>query len=170
MFFIIIGSLVRNNLCSKTISKKGKNNSFFYQQLIIAITLSVLFGLGWGVGLFATQDIHTNKTVQDILAALFVVFTTFHGLAIFIMHCFRSKEVRNTWKRCFCNVTAKDNSQFIESALSRKYQQKGPTIEPDNFGDHESHRFCVKKSAILSMNDALIIENKSVEFAETALS
>ena len=122
----------------------------------------MLFGLGWGIGLFATQDIHTNKTVQDILAALFVVFTTFHGLVIFIMHCLRSKEVRNTWKRCF--------SQFTESGLSRKYQRKGPIIEPDNIGDHETHRFCVKKSAILSMNDALIIKNKSVEFAETSLS
>ena len=166
--------------------------SFLYQQLIIAITLSVLFGLGWGVGLFATQDIHTNKTIQDSLGALFVIMTTFHGLVIFIMHCLRSKEVRNTWKRCFRNVTSKDNSQLTELALSRKWQQKAYIIEPDNFepqlypsakpindeanlkkhlsfGDCETHRFYVKKSVTFSVNDAVTIENKSVEIAETSL-
>ena len=119
--------------------------------------------------------------------------TAFHGLVIFIIHCVRSKEVRNTWKRCFCNVTTKDNSQFTESALSRKCQQKAYIIEPDNFGgpqlypsakpindeanlkkqssfgDCETHCFYVKKSVTFSVNDAVTIENKSVEIAETSL-
>ena len=56
-------------------TKSKKDN--IHQQLIIAVTLSVLFGLGWGIGLLATQDIHTNKTVRDLFAALFVIITAF---------------------------------------------------------------------------------------------
>ena len=97
---------------------------FFYQQLVIAISLSVLFGLGWGIGLFATQDIHTNKSIRDILAALFVVFTAFHGLFIFIMQCLRSKDIRNSWKRCFLCLTRKDISELTSSTISRKHQKE----------------------------------------------
>ena len=124
VFFIIIVSLLQKYLLSDMKSKKDTKTLFLYQQLIIAITLSVLFGLGWGIGLFTTQDIHTNKTVRDILAALFVVFTAFHGLFIFIMQCLRSKDVRNSWKRCFYGVTRKDISEITSSTISHKYLKR----------------------------------------------
>ena len=104
--------------------KKDNNISFFYQQLFIAIILSVLFGLGWGIGLLATQDIHTNKTVRDMFAALFVIITAFHGLFIFIMQCLRSIDVRNSWKKCFFGMTGKHVSEFSSSTLPRKHQQQ----------------------------------------------
>ena len=103
---------------------KDTKTLFLYQHLIIAITLSVLFGLGWGIGLFATQNIHTNKTVRDILAALFVVFTAFHGLFIFIMQCLRSEDVRKSWKICFFSVTRRDISEITSSTVSRKHQKE----------------------------------------------
>ena len=124
LFSIIIISLVRKNIFSTVRPKKDNNISFFYQQLSIAITLSVLFGLGWGIGLLATQDIHTNKTVRDMFAALFVIITAFHGLFIFIMQCLRSIDVRNSWKRCFFGMTGKHVSEFSSSTLPRKHQQQ----------------------------------------------
>ena len=124
MFFIIILSLIRKNFQPNIKSKKDTQTLFLHQHLIIAITLSVLFGLGWGIGLFATQDIHTNKTVRDILAALFVVFTAFHGLFIFIMQCLRSMDVRNCWKICFFGVTGKDIIEITSSTISHKYLKK----------------------------------------------
>ena len=124
VFFIIIVSLLQKYLLSDMKSKKDTKTLFLHQQLIIAITLSVLFGLGWGIGLFTTQDIHTNKTIRDILAALFVVFTAFHGLFIFIMQCLRSRDVRNSWKRCFYGVTRKDISEITSSTISHKYLKK----------------------------------------------
>ena len=69
-----------------------------------------MFGLGWGIGLLATQDIYSNKTVYDIVtlydivAALFILLTTFHGVFIFIMHCLRSEKVRKVWKQWFFGV------------------------------------------------------------------
>ena len=105
--------------------KKDKSKkSFFYQQFITVTTLSILFGLGCGIGLFATQDIYTNKTVRDMFVALFVILTAFHGLFIFIMHCIRSKEVRNIWKQWVFNVTGKDISQFSSSTLPCKHQKR----------------------------------------------
>ena len=120
IFIIIIVSLLRKNFQSDIKRKNNKNITFVRQQLIITVTLSILLGLGWGIGLLATQDIHTNKSVRDLFAALFVITTAFHGLFIFIMHCLRSKEVRNTWKRWFYGVTGKDFNELSSSAFFTK--------------------------------------------------
>ena len=114
IFFIIIITLLCKSCKTdlKDVKEKQKNISFIRQQLIIVTTLSVLFGLGWGIGLFATQDIHKNKIVRDVFAALFVVMTAFHGLFIFITQCLRSKEVRSVWKYWFYRITGKDFSDF----------------------------------------------------------
>ena len=120
-FFIIIVALSRKSCKSdlRNVKKKQKNISFVRQQLIIVTTLSILFGLGWGIGLFATQDIHNNKIVRDLFAALFVIVTAFHGLFIFIMHCLRSKDVRSVWKHWFYKATGKEVSEFTSSTVGR---------------------------------------------------
>ena len=120
VFVIIIVSLLRKNFRSDIKSKKTTNIKFVREQLIIVTTLSILFGLGWGIGLLATQDIHTNKTVRDFFAALFVIITAFHGLLIFIMHCLRSKEARTVWKRWFFNVSGKDFNELTTSVFATK--------------------------------------------------
>ena len=118
VFSIIIVSLLIKTFRSNIKSKNSINVKFVRQQLIIAVTLSVMFGLGWGIGLLATQDIHTNKTVRDLFAAFFVLITAFHGLFIFIMHCLRSREVRTVWKRWFFNVSTKRNKSYgVSSSL-----------------------------------------------------
>ena len=101
VFFIIIFSLLHKTWTSKNFKKKQENISFVRQQLIIVTVLSIFFGLGWGIGLIATQDIYDNKFAHDMFAALFVIITAFHGLFLFIMHCLRSKDVRNVWKHYF---------------------------------------------------------------------
>lgn len=127
IFGVIFMSLVRKYLSSstkETRSKDKKNQkSFLKQQLLVAITLSVLFGLGWGIGLLATNDIYTNKTIRDLFASLFVLITSFHGLFIFIMHCLRSKDVRSIWKKWLFGITRKDFSEFTSSFVRHK---RGP--------------------------------------------
>ena len=127
IFFIIIVSLLHKNFQPHVKDAKSKkdNKTFLNQQLIIAVTLSVLFGLGWGIGLLATQDIYTNKTVRDLFAALFVIITAFHGLFIFIMQCLRSQEVRNEWKRWFFGITGKDIGEIGLSTFSVRNQKGG---------------------------------------------
>ena len=154
MFFIIFVSLIKKSFQSNLKNVKSKDDkskkSFVRQQLIIVTTLSVLFGLGWGIGLLATQDIHTNKTVRDLLAALFVIITAFHGLLIFIMHCLRSKEVRYTWKRCFFGVTGKDISEF-SSSFSLKQQRRVQT----------SSRFTMKSPASPEKSSGVFVYDDS---------
>ena len=128
VFIIIIVSLLRKNFQSDIKTKDNNNITFVRQQVIITVTLSILLGLGWGIGLLATQDIHTNKTVRDLFAALFVIITGFHGLFIFIMHCLRSKEVRNTWKRWSFGVTGKDFNELTVSAFFTKKNKHVPGI------------------------------------------
>ena len=124
VFFIIIVSLVHKTFQPHIKDVRSKKDNIC-QQLIIAVTLSVLFGLGWGIGLLATQDIYTNKTVRDLFAALFVIITAFHGLFIFIMQCLRSKEVRNDWNRWFFGITGKDISELGLSTFSIKNRKGG---------------------------------------------
>ena len=126
VFIIIIVSLLRKNFQSDIKTKNNNNITFVRQQLSIAVTLSIMFGLGWGIGLLATQDIHTNKTVRDIFAALFVIVTAFHGLFIFIMQCLRSEQVRNTWKQWFSSVTGKYFNKCITSGFSNKLKPPVP--------------------------------------------
>ena len=123
IFFVIAVSLLRKS-CKPDFKKKQGNISFVRQELVIVTTLSVLFGLGWGIGLFATQDIHNNKIVRDLFSALFVIVTAFHGLFIFVMQCLRSKDVRSVWSQWFYRATGKGFSEFASSTngLFRNYR------------------------------------------------
>ena len=120
VFGVIFVSLIHKRFRSsvKETDKKPKN-SFLHQQLIVVTSLSVLFGLGWGIGLFATQDAHSSEIVRDILSAIFVLITAFHGLFIFIMNGIRSKDVRNVWKQWFKLATRKNFDEFSSSTILR---------------------------------------------------
>ena len=140
IIFIIIVTLLRKSCKSdlKDVKKKQENISFVRQQLIIVTTLSILFGLGWGIGLFATQDIHNNKIVRDLFAALFVIVTAFHGLFIFIMHCLRSKDVQSVWKHWFYGATGKEFSEFTSSTVGRIRNYRPNTSHTDSTSDGDT--------------------------------
>ena len=120
IFAIIMFSLLRKHFTvQKDVKKEKKQNiSFVRQQLIIVATLSVLFGLGWGLGLLATENAYDNnsKGVRDLFASLFVILTSFHGLFIFVMHCLRSPDVRKVWKFWFHKTTGKDFTELSTAA------------------------------------------------------
>lgn len=118
IYFIIIGSLLRRNIKDFN-AKTDKELIFIRNQVVIAVVLSFFFGLEWGIGLFATQDIYTNKRIRDVVTAFFVIFSTFHGLFILILRCLRSKDVRSLWKKWFQNVAGK----HIDLSSFRKTQE-----------------------------------------------
>ena len=131
IFGVIFVSLIhkRSRSSVKETDKKRKN-SFFHQQLIVVTSLSVLFGLGWGIGLLATQDAHSSETVRDILSAMFILITAFHGLFIFIMNGLRSEDVRNVWKQWFRLATRKNFDEFSSSTILRFRNIKKRDITP----------------------------------------
>ena len=85
------------------------------QRFIIAVTLSLLLGLGWGLGIPATEGID-NLVLRTILQILFIFLTAFQGLFIFIMHCVRVPDARKVWKHCF---RLHPERAYSKSTLSR---------------------------------------------------
>ena len=94
-------SLLRRSQSSSAI--KLPTHTFAKQQLGVAISLSILFGISWGFGLFASQHAYSEDTkyIRDIFAAVFVVLTSFHGFGLFIMHCVRPTKVRKEIQTIF---------------------------------------------------------------------
>ena len=132
VFIIIFTSLLRKSCDKKlkevkeTDKKKGdKKTSPVKQQFLVAVTLSVLFGLGWGVGLLATDKVYVSA-IKDLFASLFVILTTSQGLLVFIMHCLQSRDIRNVWARWFKFATGKEVNKFT-SVVSRQKRKSGPT-------------------------------------------
>ena len=107
--------------------KDKKKKMEFKQQFIIALTLSILFGLGWGIGLPATQQLQDVKAVRDVFASLFVLLTSFQGFFIFFMHCIRSPDIRKDWMRCFKKTTRQDFSEASTSGLVSKKGKSKPS-------------------------------------------
>lgn len=94
------------------------------------MALSVLFGLSWGVGLFATRGPYKGDQIyiRDTFAAIFVILTSFHGLLVFVMHCIRSERARDEWKRWFKGVTGKDfNDVFSSTSPQHSSRQTNST-------------------------------------------
>ena len=168
VFIIIIISLLRRNFLSGIKRKNKINIKFVREQLTIVITLSVTLGLGWGIGLIDTQDIHTNKTVQDVFAALFIIIIAFHGLFIFIMQCLRSKKARNVWKRCLFNVSGKNYNEVKSAAFSsrhKKHLRMRGTLHTTKFSKRGES---LNRTALRSMKAGSKI--KLVTSAETTLN
>ena len=101
----------------------------FRQQFMISLTLSLLFGLSWGLGLLATESLYDVVEIRDVFSALFVLLTAFHGLFIFLMFCIKSKEVRGVWKAWLSKATG--NRQFISfntsSSTFSKWRRRNDT-------------------------------------------
>lgn len=123
MFIIIIISLIKKGALK---ADNNKTSTYIRHQIVVAIALSTLFGIGWGIGLFATSNAYKQKAVRDLFAALFVILTAFHGFFIFLMHCVRSTDVRKQWKRWLYRATGRNVLDF--TSVTAGYNQKKTNI------------------------------------------
>ena len=113
VYSVILFTLICKNCHKDEQDRKARVTT--KQQLIAAVTLSVLFGLGWGIGLAATEGINVSA-VRDTFSALFIIFTAFQGVMVFCLQTLRSKDIRKTWARWFKTATGKDLSGFTSTA------------------------------------------------------
>ena len=67
---------------------------------MIALGLSVLFGMGWAVGLLASSDL--PDAVRYPAEWIFTLATAFLGVYLFLLYVIRSPEARRLWKRWLC--------------------------------------------------------------------
>ena len=158
MFLVIIFSLSCKNR-PKEVTTDSKSKSDYKKHLTIAITLSILFGLGWGFGIPATQGI-SIIAVRTIFQALFIVLTSFQGLFIFIMQCLRSPIARETWWEWYYTVTCRrdDYKRKVRGTSTlnrstqkwRKTKDKSGTLSTAGIGSSTLER--VLESSTLQRN------------------
>ena len=171
VFVIIIVSLIRKNFSSKLSNTKRKDTKMqsFKKNLLIAVTLAVLFGPGWGLGLLVTEKVYDNKTQRDLFASLFVILTAFHGLFIFLVHCVRSREVRNVWKQIFFSIfnknsflstiSGRDPSSSTKSTHEKSFP-KDDHIQLQTYAKMKDSEECDVIKEIIIKETALTFEEK----------
>ena len=97
IFTIIMMKLLRRNKVTKV---DMLNTRVLKQNFIVAVGLSLLFGLGWGFGLTATSS--NTKEVTFAFQVIFSLFVGSQGIVIFFFHGLRSPDFQKVWKSVFC--------------------------------------------------------------------
>ena len=120
MFIFIMASICKHTKGAD--HKKGNKVNTIRKNVVIALTLATIFGLGWGIGLAATSG-----PIAELSLTFQIVFSILVGLQgtlIFVLHGVRNKDVRNLWKQCFGRIGGK----LIPSSIfsSTKSSSAGP--------------------------------------------
>lgn len=111
MLLIIVASLFKQQCKIRSQGAGGASGSNgrrlgtnFKKQVLLVITLSILFGIGWGIGLTATSTIPT-EWMRYALEISFVIVVSIHGILIFIFYGLRISKVRKTWLKWLYIIT-----------------------------------------------------------------
>ena len=117
------------SICKHFRNLQSLNESSVRQQLrnvkknlVIAMCLSVVLGLGWGLGLVSTSSglVELSFTFQVI----FSIFVGSQGVLVFILYGLRSADFRQTWIKLFSGCRS-NTDNFVSS-------EKGSTNPRDN--------------------------------------
>ena len=115
MFILIFGSLV----CKPNIMKEKSSKETFRklkENFMIALGLSLLFGIGWAVGLLASSDL--PSAVRYPAEWVFTLTTAFLGVYLFVLYVLRYPEAHRLWKRWFlCQCNRKKGVLFSSSNI-----------------------------------------------------
>ena len=156
LFFVIFISLCRRSSAkTEVLSEQPSTWSKIKQQFIVAVMLSLLFGLGWGVGLVATTSIPVLE-VSLTLQIIFIILTNFQGVLILVMNCLRSADARAEWLLWIKIATC--------GKLDYTPRKQPPTSFPQNKYSKEN------KFALSSSSAAKPSKDTTVLTGETALS
>ena len=96
IFILIFANLLCKSNVREETSKNG-NLRKLKENFMIALGLSLLFGMGWAVGLLATSDL--PDAVRYPAEWVFTLTTAFLGVYLFVLHVLKSQEARRLWKR-----------------------------------------------------------------------
>ena len=96
LFILIFANLVCKPNVREETSKNG-NLRKLKENFMIALGLSLLFGMGWAIGLLATSDL--PDAVRYPAEWVFTLTTAFLGVYLFVLHALKPQETRRLWKR-----------------------------------------------------------------------
>ena len=99
IFILIFASL----LCRPNVQKEASNRSSMRklkENVMIALGLSLLFGIGWAVGLLASSD--APDAVRLPAEWIFTIVNAFLGVYLSVLYVIRSPDARKLWKKWLC--------------------------------------------------------------------
>ena len=96
--------------------------AFVRKNAMIAFSLAILFGLGWGFGLAASGS--PSEEVTFALQLLFTIFVGCQGILIFVLHGIRKAEARDEWQKWLSIVTCRrSNGGVVKSSSTLPLSQ-----------------------------------------------
>lgn len=100
LFIIIMISITRRTHRASKLSVKETSVLAQGRKLtLIAAGLSIVFGLGWGIGVIALiTSVVDADSIHFAFEVCFSILVGLHGLLIFLFHGVFSQEVREVWK------------------------------------------------------------------------
>lgn len=123
------------SICKHTQSienAKGEegNKKSAIKNLVIAVTLAVVFGLGWAIGLAAT-----SLPIREITYAFQIIFCILvgaQGVLIFFLQGLRNKDFRHFWRQIFYTIVRK--THYSSVLTTTKTSAGTPTHGSDKTG------------------------------------
>lgn len=156
LFLIVFISLLKKSFQKKEIQsvneKLNTRRALLKRHFITAVCLSLLFGLGWGFGLLATNAIEV-VVVRTIFQALFIFFVSLQGFMIFVLQCLRSSDARNEWKRWLMFLTCKKVTFIVSTATTSSRVGCTPKLQFGNSNSQPVGRYSYSASG--SQSDTL---------------
>ena len=109
MFVVIMVALCMHSKRTAVMSGKDTNmKSVIAKHLLIAVVLSLLFGLGWAFGLIGTSSLPREAYLPA--QYIFSIFMGIQGVLIFFLHAVRSQEAREEWKKWWYTITCRSST------------------------------------------------------------
>ena len=96
MFVVILVSVIKNKHNSQKLKSNESSTKLHKENLIIALSLAVVFGLGWGFGLLTTSS--SIEGLTTTFQVIFSIFVGAQGALLFLLHGVRNPDVRAVWK------------------------------------------------------------------------
>ena len=125
MFVVILMSILRNKNSDKQLKSNESSTRLYKKSLFIALSMAVVFGLGWGFGLLTTSSSIEGLTIT--FQVIFSIFVGSQGVLLFLLHGVRNPDVRavwNGWWRSLTNIT-KPSSVIFSSKNTFPHSMNG---------------------------------------------
>ena len=121
--------ILRRNAVKSATNTNVYTTSVIAKHLLVAVILSLLFGVGWAFGLIGTSS-QLPEEAYTPAQYIFSIFMGIQGVLIFLLHAVRSPEAREEWKKWWYTATCRRNAQFHEQKLTALSANKGKEMQP----------------------------------------
>ena len=115
--------------------KGGKSSKtqkeIYVQNFVVAVTLAVVLGLGWGLGLLATS--HDVRALTTVFQVLFALFVGLQGVLIFLLHGVRNPDAREVWKSII-RYAKRSKKHAITTPTASSQADNQPSVTSSDIG------------------------------------